>query len=207
VPALDVSRALPHDLVGPSAAFDVHCALTARRRRRAERGLANARAEDCMDFLIPEVSVMEKIVRCAIVYAFLLVVFRVMGKRQLGHMTAFDLIVLLIISELVQNAMIGNDNSVTGGLISVTTLVLMNAGVAWVTYRYKPAERLVEHAPTILVRHGRVLWDNVRREHMTPAEFRSALRRNGVASLHHVRFVLLEEDGHLSVIRKEPESN
>lgn len=160
-----------------------------------------------MDFLIPEVSVIEKIVRCAIVYAFLLVVFRVMGKRQLGQMTAFDLIVLLIISELVQNAMIGADNSVTGGLISVTTLVLLNAGVAWVTYRHKPAERLVEHAPTILVRHGRVLWDNVRREHMTPAEFRSALRRNGVASLHRVRFVLLEEDGHLSVIRKEPESN
>ena len=158
-----------------------------------------------MDFLIPEVNVIEKIVRCVIVYGFLLLVFRVMGKRQLGQMTAFDLIVLLIISELVQNAMIGADNSVTGGLISVTTLVLLNAGVAWVTYRYKTAERLVEHAPTILVRHGRVLWDNVRREHMTPAEFRSALRRNGVASLHQVRFVLLEEDGHLSVIRTSGE--
>jgi len=155
-----------------------------------------------MDFLFPEVSVIEKIVRCVIVYAFLLVVFRVMGKRQLGQMTAFDLIVLLIISELVQNAMIGDDNSVTGGLISVATLLALNAGVAWVTYRYKAAERLVEHAPTILVRHGRVLWDNVRREHMTPAEFRSALRHNGVVSLREVRFVLLEEDGHLSVIRK-----
>jgi uncharacterized membrane protein YcaP (DUF421 family) len=158
-----------------------------------------------MDFLIPEVNVLEKIVRCVIVYLFLLVVFRVMGKRQLGQMTAFDLIVLLIISELVQNAMIGEDNSVTGGLISVTTLVLLNAGVAWMTYRFKAAERLVEHAPTILVRHGRVLWENVRREHMTPAEFRSALRHNGVASLHQVRFVLLEEDGRLSVIRKEPD--
>jgi uncharacterized membrane protein YcaP (DUF421 family) len=159
-----------------------------------------------MDFLIPEVNVIEKIVRCVIVYLFLLVVFRVMGKRQLGQMTAFDLIVLLIISELVQNAMIGDDDSVTGGLISVTTLVCVNAAVAWATYRFKTAERLVEHAPTILVRHGRVLWDNVRREHMTPAEFRSALRRNGVVSLHQVRFVLLEEDGHLSVIRKDPEA-
>ena len=160
-----------------------------------------------MDFLIPGVSVIEKIVRCLIVYAFLIVVFRVMGKRQLGQMTAFDLVVLLIISELVQNAMVGGDNSVTGGLISVATLVLLNAGVAWATYRFKAAERLVEHAPTILVRHGRVLWDNVRREHMTPSEFRSALRRNGVASLHQVRFVLLEEDGHLSVIKKDQESD
>lgn len=159
-----------------------------------------------MEFLIPEVSVLEKIVRCVIVYAFLLVVFRVMGKRQLGQMTAFDLIVLLIISELVQNAMVGDDSSLTGGLISVTTLLLLNAGVAWVTYRYKAAERVVEHAPTILVRHGKVLWDNVRREHMTPAEFRSALRRNGVVSLRQVRFVLLEEDGHLSVIPKREEA-
>ena len=160
-----------------------------------------------MDFLIPDVSLIEKIVRCAVVYAFLLIVFRVMGKRQLGQMTAFDLIVLLIISELVQNAMIGDDNSLTGGLISVATLLLLNAGVAWVTYRYKVAERVVEHAPTILVRHGKVLWENVRREHMTPAEFRSALRRNGVVSLRHVRFVLLEEDGHLSVIPKREEAS
>ena len=73
-----------------------------------------------MDLLIPEVILVQKIVRSVAVYAFLLVVFRVMGKRQLGQMTAFDLIVLLIISELVQNAMVGDDNSLTGGLLSVT---------------------------------------------------------------------------------------
>jgi uncharacterized membrane protein YcaP (DUF421 family) len=157
-----------------------------------------------MDLWIPEVNVLEKIVRCVVVYVFLLVVFRLLGKRQLGQMTPFDLIVLLVISELVQNAMIGDDHSVTGGLISVTTLVLINAFVAWLTYRYKQAERLIEHAPTVLVRHGRVIWRNVDREHLTPSEFRSALRREGVMSLKGVRFVLLEEDGHLSVIRKEP---
>jgi uncharacterized membrane protein YcaP (DUF421 family) len=162
------------------------------------------RSADVMDFLIPEVNVVEKIVRCLVVYAFLLLVFRLTGKRQLGQITAFDLIVLLIISELVQNAMIGDDHSVAGGLISVTTLVLINGFVAWLTYRSKRAERLVEHTPTVLVRHGRVLWENVRQEHITPAEFRSALRQQGVMSLKNVRFVLLEEDGQLSIIRRTP---
>lgn len=157
-----------------------------------------------MDVLIPNINILEKIIRCVIVYVFLLGVFRVLGKRQLGQMTAFDLVVLLVISELVQNAMVGDDHSVTGGLLSVTVLVVLNAFVAWLTYRYKRVERLVEHAPTILVRHGRVLWKNVREEHMTPAEFRSALRQQGVMSLNNVRFVLLEEDGHLSVIHKKP---
>ena len=155
-----------------------------------------------MDFLIPEVNVLEKIVRCLVVYAFLLLVFRLLGKRQLGQMTAFDLIVLLVISELVQNAMTGDDHSLAGGLIGATTLVLINAFVAWLTCRHKRVERLIEHTPTVLVRHGRVLWKHVRREHMSPAEFRSALRQHGVMSLRDVRFVLLEEDGELSVIRK-----
>ena len=155
-----------------------------------------------MDFLIPEVGIVEKLVRCILMYGFLLLAFRLTGKRQLGQMTAFDLIVLLIISELVQNAMVGDDTSVTGGVISVTALILLNAGVAWLTYRYKFVERAIEHQPTVLVRHGRVLWDNVRREHMTPAEFRSALRQQGVMSLKQVRFVLLEEDGEISIIRK-----
>jgi uncharacterized membrane protein YcaP (DUF421 family) len=155
-----------------------------------------------VDFLIPEVGIAEKLLRCILIYGFLVVAFRLTGKRQFGQMTAFDLIVLLIISELVQNALVGDDHSVTGGMISVTTLILVNAGVAWLTYRYKFLERAIEHQPTILVRHGRVLWDNVRREHMTPAEFRSALRQRGVMSLKQVRFVLLEEDGEISVIRK-----
>jgi uncharacterized membrane protein YcaP (DUF421 family) len=157
-----------------------------------------------MDFLIPEVNLVEKIVRCVIVYVSLLLVFRLTGKRQLGQLTAFDLVVLLIISELVQNAMIGEDHSLTGGLLSVATLVILNGFVAWLTFRSKRAERLVEHTPTVLVRHGRVLWDNVRREHITPAEFRSALRQQGVISLRRIRFVLLEEDGKLSIIRRTP---
>ncbi len=153
-----------------------------------------------MNILIPEIPVDEKVIRSAVVYLFLLIAFRLAGKRQLGTMTAFDLVVLLVISNVVQNALIGNDNSLGGGLLGATVILVLNAIVAWVTFRYKRVERVVEHTPTVLVKHGRILRENLRRERLSLQELRAALRREGIASLGNVRYVLLEEDGHLSVI-------
>ncbi len=153
-----------------------------------------------MNILIPDIPVVEKVVRSAAVYLFLLVAFRLAGKRQLGQMTAFDLVVLLVISNVVQNALIGNDNSLGGGLIGATAILVLNAFVAWMTFRHKRLERFVEHTPTVLVKHGQILRENLRRERLSLSELRAALRREGIASLRDVRYVLLEEDGHLSVI-------
>lgn len=157
-----------------------------------------------MDLFIPDVPLAEKILRSALVYLFLLVAFRLAGKRQLGQATAFDLVVLLIVSNVVQNALIGNDNSVGGGLVGATVLLLMNAGVAWLTFTSKRAERLIESSPTIVISHGRVAWDNLRRERLSLPELRAALRRHGVTSVRQVRYAILEEDGDLSVIRRRP---
>lgn len=157
-----------------------------------------------MNILIPDISVVEKVIRSVVVYLFLLAGFRLAGKRQLGSLTAFDLVVLLVISNVVQNALIGNDNSLGGGLVGATVILLLNAIVAWVTFRYKRVERLVEHTPTVLVRHGRILRGNLRRERLSLPELRAALRQQGVVSLRDVRYVLLEEDGHLSVIAGRP---
>jgi len=154
-----------------------------------------------VNILIPDVSLLEKLVRSAVVYLFLLVAFRLAGKRQLSQITSFDLVVLLIISNVVQNAVIGNDNSLGGGLFGATVIFLLNAGVAWVTFRFKRVERLVEHTPTILVRSGRILRENLRRERLSLPEFRASLRRHGVVSLRDVRYVILEEDGHISVLK------
>jgi uncharacterized membrane protein YcaP (DUF421 family) len=150
---------------------------------------------------VPEIPIVEKIIRSVVVYGFLLTAFRLVGKRQLGQMTPFDLVVLLIISNVVQNALIGNDNSLGGGLLGATTILAINAVVARVTFRSKPIRRVVEHAPTILVRHGRILWENLARERLSLSEFHAALRREGVVTVDGVRYVLLEQDGHLSVIR------
>lgn len=159
-----------------------------------------------MDFLLPEIAVAEKLLRSVVVYLFLLIAFRVMGKRQLGQLTPFDLVVVLIISNVVQNALIGPDNSLSGGLIGATAILLLNALVAWLTFRYKRVERLVEHPPTVVVRHGRILKDSLRQERLSLAELRSALRQQGVMSLCDVRYVILEEDGHLSVIPRRTAS-
>jgi uncharacterized membrane protein YcaP (DUF421 family) len=153
-----------------------------------------------LNILIPDISVAEKLVRSVVVYLFLLVAFRLCGKRQLGQLSAFDLVVLLIISNVVQNAVIGNDNSLGGGLIGATAILLLNLVVAYVTFRSKRADRVVEHSPTVLVRHGRVLRDNLRRERLGPRDLRAALRHHGVVSIRDIRYAFLEEDGHVSVI-------
>jgi uncharacterized membrane protein YcaP (DUF421 family) len=157
-----------------------------------------------MEILIPDIPVVEKLVRTAVIYGFLLVAFRLAGKRQLGQMSPFDLIVLLVISNAVQNALIGDDHSLGGGLIGAGALLVMNGVVAWASMRFRGFGRLVENTPTILVQHGQVLADSLRRECMTLPELRAALRREGVVSVGDVRYAILEEDGHVSVIRRRP---
>jgi uncharacterized membrane protein YcaP (DUF421 family) len=98
-------------------------------------------------------------------------------------MTPFDLVVLLIISNVVQNALIGNDDSLGGGLVGATTILVINALMARVTFRSKPIRRMVEHAPTVLVRHGRILRENLASEHLSLSEFHAALRREGVVTV------------------------
>lgn len=156
-----------------------------------------------MHWWIPEISILEKILRSAIVYVFLLVAFRLLGKRQVGQLTPFDLIVLLIISNVLQNAMIGPDNSLTGGLIGATTVLGLNWIVARVTMKSRKLERLVEGVPTILVHHGHVIEENLKRELISREELLSALRKQGVFNLSDVKVAMLEESGALSVLREE----
>ena len=154
-----------------------------------------------MHLWLPDIQLVEKVARSIVVYVLLLAAFRLVGKRQLGPMTPFHLVVLLVISNVVQNALIGNDNSLGDGLIGATTILALNAGVAWLTFRSKPVRRVIEHEPTILVRHGRIRQENLASERLSLSEFHAALRREGIVTVRGLRYVLLEQDGHLSVIR------
>ena len=151
-------------------------------------------------FLVPDVSIVEKILRAAVVYLFLLLAFRFSGKRQIGQLTPFDLVVLLVISNIVQNAMIGNDNSLGGGIIGALTILVLNYAVVEVTFRSKRLRRLLEAQPTLLIHDGRVLHDNLRRERITLDDLNAALRRAGVVDTSRVRFAVLEENGGISVV-------
>ena len=153
-----------------------------------------------MSLFVPDISIAEKILRSVVVYLFLLVAFRLTGKRQVGQLTPFDLVLLLLISNVVQNAVIGNDNSLGGGLLGAATILLLNLLVVEITYRSKRLRRLLEATPTILVHNGKVLHQNLARERVTMEDLLAALRRNGVADVAHVRIAMLEENGGISVI-------
>lgn len=151
---------------------------------------------------IPDIPLAEKILRSVVVYLFLLVAFRFTGKRQVGSMTPFDLVVLLIISNVVQNAVIGNDNSLGGGLIGAVSILLLNWGVVEVAYRYKPVRRVLESEPALLVHNGKILKHHMETERITLNDLEGALRKSGVVSVSEVRFAVLEENGQISVIPK-----
>ena len=141
----------------------------------------------------------------AVVYFFLYLVIRLTGKRQVGQMTPFDLVVLLLISNVVQNAVIGADNSLGGGLLGVICILLLNAWVAWAVYRYKGVRRVVEGEPTLLVHNGRILQDKLEKEHITLGDLQESMRQHGLIDIAHVRFAILEPDGKISVLtRLEP---
>jgi uncharacterized membrane protein YcaP (DUF421 family) len=156
------------------------------------------------DLLVPGVPIVEKIVRPLIVYAFLIVLIRLFGKRELAQLNPYDLIVLLTISNTVQNAIIGNDNSVTGGIIGAVTLMIFNFLVVRFLYRHEKIDRIIEGDQTVLVENGRVIKDALDRELITIPELESVAHRQGFESLQEVQRCILEPGGTLAMFGKKP---
>ena len=148
--------------------------------------------------------VLEKILRPVIVYAALVVGLRLAGKRELAQLNTFDLVVLLTLSNTVQNAIIGDDNTVTGGVIGAATLLLVNYLVVRFLYGHKRLDEMVEGHSDALIENGQVRLDRLEKEIITPAELESAAHKQGFASLEEVERAILEPGGTISFIRKEP---
>lgn len=144
----------------------------------------------------------ELIVRGVVVYLFLIVLLRTTGKRQIGQMAPFDLVLLLVLSNAVQNAMNGGDNSVLAGFISAVALVGTNWAVGLVTYRSKRMEALVEGRPEVLIHNGKLFADALQHTRITHHELMTALRKSGCATVEEVHAAMLETDGTISVIQK-----
>ncbi len=133
------------------------------------------------------VPVLEKIIRPIIVYLFLIIGLRLAGKRELAQLNPSDLVVLLTISNTVQNAIIGNDNSITGGLIGASTLLLVNYLAVRYLYRHKELDKLVEGDEDLLIENGRLLEDRLQKELITLSELQIAAHRQGFGSLEEDR--------------------
>jgi uncharacterized membrane protein YcaP (DUF421 family) len=148
----------------------------------------------------------ELIVRSAVVYLFLIVILRISGKRQVGQLAPFDLVLLLVLSNAVQNSMNGGDNSLVGGLISAATLIALNFGVGLATFKSKRLETAIEGRPQVLVHDGKLFEDVMAKAQLTHHELQGALRQAGCASVEEVQSAILENNGAISVIQRKPSS-
>jgi uncharacterized membrane protein YcaP (DUF421 family) len=153
---------------------------------------------------VPSLLVIEQLlVRAAVVYGFLLLLLRMTGKRQVGQLAPFDLVLLLVLSNAVQNAMNGGDNSVVGGLVSATTLVALNSLVAVVTSKSKKAEALIEGHPQVLIHNGRLYDRIMSHAKITHHELNAALRQAGCSCVDDVHYAVLENNGTISVVARK----
>jgi uncharacterized membrane protein YcaP (DUF421 family) len=146
------------------------------------------------------IPVWELVLRGVVVYAFLLLLLRLTGKRQVGQLAPFDLVLLLVLSNAVQNSMNGGDNSLVGGLISATTLVGLNFLIGLATYRNKKLEAIVEGHPQVLIHNGKVFDHVVAQAQLTHHELNAALRQGGCTCPEEVHLAILENNGSISVI-------
>src|SRR3974390_1628725 len=134
------------------------------------------------DMFVLAVPVLEKILRPVVVYIFLVLMLRLSGKRELVQLNPFDLVVLLTLSNTVQNAIIGDDNSVSGGLLGATSLLAINYLVVRFLYKHKTLDRIVEGKADTLIENGKVYTDHLKRELITMAQLEAAARKQGFAS-------------------------
>ncbi len=156
--------------------------------------------------LLPKPSWLEKVLRPILVYVALLLAFRFLSKRDLTQNTTFDLLIVLLLSNVVQNALIGEDNSVLGSLAGAATLLLMSAGLNRWTAKSIKARRLLEGEPILLVHNGRILDDNMTKHAISRPDLNAGLRGQNMITLEDVRYAFLELDGTISVIRKSEQS-
>jgi uncharacterized membrane protein YcaP (DUF421 family) len=143
------------------------------------------------------------LVRTAVIYSLVLIGVRLSGKREVGQMTPFDLTLLLLLSNAVQNAMTGPDTSLAGGAVAAFTLLVLNYVVADVSGANRRFRKLVQGQPTLLIHDGKLIEAHMAREHVSMDELERALREHGIASIHDVALAVLEVDGSISVLKYE----
>jgi uncharacterized membrane protein YcaP (DUF421 family) len=159
------------------------------------------------DMFVITLPILEKILRPVIVYFFLVVMLRLSGKRELVQLNPFDLVVLLTLSNTVQNAIIGDDNSVSGGLLGATSLLVVNYLVVRFLYKHKDLEQIVEGKADVLIENGKLRPGHLKQELITTAQLEAAARKQGFSSLSEVDQCILEPGGTLSFIGKKPDAD
>ena len=145
----------------------------------------------------------ELVIRSFLIYAVFFVGLRLFGKRELGQFTVYDLVLVLLVANALQPAITGPDNSVTGGVIIIAVLLLINRGVAMLRSYWPAFDRLVEPPPTVVCQDGKVLQKNLEKEGLSVNDVEMALREHGVDTVGDCKLAVLENDGSISVVSKD----
>jgi uncharacterized membrane protein YcaP (DUF421 family) len=149
------------------------------------------------------ISLLEVALRTVIIYVVVLAGIRLTGKREVGQMASFELVLILLLANAVQNAMTGPDTSLTGGIVGACTLLLANAIVTRVSSRSRKLRTALEGTPTVLILKGKIIKKNMMQEHIANEELEQALREHGISTSTDVGIAVLEVDGSISVLKND----
>jgi uncharacterized membrane protein YcaP (DUF421 family) len=144
---------------------------------------------------------MDIVLRAVVVFVFLLVLMRVIGRRELSSLQPFDLILLIILGDAVQQGLTQDDYSLTGALLAIGTIAVLQVFVSWIGFRFPKARPVLEGTPIVVVQDGEVIERNLKRERLSVDEIREAARLEGIAHLADVKWAVLETTGHISFIK------
>lgn len=145
---------------------------------------------------------MDIVIRATVMFALLFGLLRLMGKRELGQMTPFELVMLVVLGDLIQQGITHNDFSLTGATLAIATFAFWATLLGWVSYRWPRAERAIEGEPRVLIRDGAWIEANMKRDRLTRRELESEMRLAGIGSVRDVAWAILEPEGRISFIRR-----
>ncbi|WP_062225844.1 DUF421 domain-containing protein [Aureimonas frigidaquae] len=145
---------------------------------------------------------MDIVLRASVMFAILYALIRLLGKRELGQMTPFEFVVLVVMGDLIQQGVTHNDFSLTGATLAIATFAFWGLVLSWTTYLFPRAERFLDGEPRIVIRDGELIEENLRRDRITRAEIESEMRLAGIATMRDVQWAILEPQGKFSFIRR-----
>lgn len=146
---------------------------------------------------------MDIVVRATVMFAVIFLLLRLLGKRELAEMTPFDMVLLIVVGDLIQQGVTHNDFSLTGAALALATFAFWSLVLNWLSFRYRWAERVLDGKPSVIIRNGTLLRANLSRNRITRSEIESAMRLAGISSMQDVAWAILEPDGKISFIRQQ----
>jgi len=146
---------------------------------------------------------MDIVLRASVMFVALYGLLRLLGKRELGQLTPFELVMMIVMGDLIQQGVTHNDFSLTGALLALSTFAFLAVLLSWVTYLFPSVERLLDGEPRVVICNGRLIMENLRRDRITTNEVESEMRLAGIASMKDVAWAILEPQGKISFIRKD----